>query len=297
MKSFPIILLLFTLVTVSCSNSEHVFDASGTFEAEETIISSEVAGAIRKFNIQEGQQLRAGQYIGYIDSLQLYLKKKQLQAQIQAALSRRPNVPVQLASLQEQLRAAELEQKRISNMLAADAATARQLDEITAQVNVLNSQIAAQRSSLGISTESITQETFPLQVQIEQVNDQLIKSRLISPLNGTVLNKYAEENEMAAPGKPLFKIADLSTIMLRAYITGSQLNQVKLGQKVGVLVGAGNEEYRQYDGTISWVSDKAEFTPKTIQTKEERANLVYAVKISVKNDGLLKTGMYADVKL
>lgn len=297
MKSISTILLLLALFTASCSNHEHAFDASGTFEAEETIISSELAGTIKKLNIQEGQQLKAGQYIGYIDSLQLYLKKKQLQAQIQAALSRRPNVPVQLASLQEQLRAAEVEQKRISNMLADDAATARQLDEITAQVNVLKSQITAQRSSLGISTESITQETLPLQVQIEQVNDQLVKARLISPLNGTVLTKYAEENEMAAPGKPLFKIADLSTIILRAYITGSQLNQVKLGQKVGVLVGAGDEEYRQYDGTISWVSDKAEFTPKTIQTKEERANLVYAVKISVKNDGLLKTGMYADVKL
>ena len=291
------ILLFLAVIAISCNPNGQEYDASGTFEAEETIISSEAAGVIRELKLQEGQQLKAGQYIGYIDSLQLHLRKKQLQAQVEATLSRRPDVSAQLASLQEQLRAAQVEQKRIRNMVAADAATPMQLDAINAQVDVLKSQIAAQRSSLGIATASISQETVPLQVQIEQAEDQLAKYRLVNPVSGTVLTKYAEENELAAPGKPLYKIADLSTIILRAYITGGQLPQVKLGQEVTVLVGAGEEEPKAYEGTVTWISDKSEFTPKTIQTKEERANLVYAVKIRVKNDGLLKTGMYADVKL
>lgn len=297
MRSILTLFLLLALLTASCNNKDRTFDASGAFEAEETIISSEVAGRIEEFNIQEGQQLKAGQYLGYIDSLQLHLKKKQLQAQVEATLSRRPDVAAQLASLQEQLRAAQVEQKRIRNMVEADAATPMQLDAINAQVDVLKRQIAAQRSSLGISSESISQETVPLQVQIEQAEDQLARHRLINPVKGTVLTKYAEENELAAPGRPLYKIADLSTIILRAYITGSQLPEVKLGQEVEVLVGTGEEESKSYKGTVTWISDKSEFTPKTIQTKEERANLVYAVKIRVKNDGLLKTGMYADVEL
>ncbi|MBF9254056.1 efflux RND transporter periplasmic adaptor subunit [Pontibacter sp. 172403-2] len=296
-RLFPAFLFFLMLVTASCNKQEDGFDASGTFEAEETIISSETAGTIEEFEVQEGQQLKAGQYIGYIDSLQLHLKKKQLEAQIAAVLSKKPDVAAQLAALQEQLSAARTEQKRISSMVAADAATPRQLDEISAQVKVLKSQIAAQKSSLGNSTQGITQETAALQVQVEQVNDQLAKSRLVNPVNGTVLTKYAEANEMAAPGKPLYRIADLSTMTLRAYITGSQLPQVELGQKVDILVGAGEEAYKTYQGTITWISDKAEFTPKTIQTKDERANLVYAVKIRVQNDGQLKRGMYAEVKL
>jgi HlyD family secretion protein len=297
MKPNPFLLLLFALFTLSCTDQEQAFDASGTFEARETIISSEAAGTIREFNVQEGQQLQAGQYIGYIDSLQLHLKKKQLQAQIRAALSRKPDVNAQLASLQEQLRAAQVEQTRIRNMVVADAATPKQLDEINAQVQVLRRQIAAQRSALGISTTSITQEALPLQVQIEQVNDQLARCRLVNPAKGTVLTKYAEAYEVTSPGKPLYKLADLSRMVLRAYLPGSQLPQVRIGQQVTVLLDAGTQQYRQYKGVLTWISDNAEFTPKTIQTRDERANLVYAVKISVQNDGQLKRGMYAEVKL
>ena len=296
MKYFPNILLAAAFFNISCSAKEDNFDASGSFEAEETIIASEAAGVIKAFNLQEGQTLQAGQTIGYIDSLQLYLKKKQLQAQIGAVLSKKPNVSTQIASLQEQLKAAQREQKRLRNLVQVDAATPQQLDNMNAQVEVLQRQISAQRSALTISTESLSQEAIPLQVQIDQVNDQLQKCRLINPVNGTVLAKYAEEKEVAAPGKPLYRIADLSTLNLRAYITGDQLSKVRLNQPVTVLVDNGPDTYQEYPGTITWINNKSEFTPKTIQTKDERANLVYATKIRVKNDGFLKLGMYAEVK-
>jgi HlyD family secretion protein len=281
---------------VSCKDQQNKFDASGSFEAEETIISAEASGTIKQFNIEEGQTLNAGQNIGYIDSMQLYLMKKQLHAQIKSTLSQKPNISVQLASLQAQLETAEKEQQRYSNLVKAEAAPQKQLDDVTAEVNILKKQIQAQQSSLGITSKSIIQQATPLQVQIEQVSDQLAKCRIVNPLNGIVLTKYAEQNERAAPGKPLYKIADLTWLLLRAYITGNQLSQIKLNQKVKVLVDDGNDKYKEYIGTIEWISNKAEFTPKTIQTKDERANLVYAVKIKVKNDGLLKSGMYAEVK-
>ena len=285
-----------TLTLASCKTGKDDFDASGAFETEETIISAEASGTLKQFDVTEGQQLKAGQSIGYIDTVQLYLKKKQLEAQIGATLSMKPDIPAQVASLQEQLKAAEKEQQRITSLLKADAATQKQLDDINAQIDVIRKQIDAQHSSLSISSQSITQETLPLQVQIEQLNDQLSKCHIINPVNGTVLAKYTEANEIAATGKPLYKIADLSTLTLRAYISGDQLPKVKLDQKVKVLTDDGKGGYRETEGTISWISDKAEFTPKTIQTKDERADLVYAVKILVKNDGSLKIGMYAEVK-
>lgn len=294
MKAF-FLLASATLVLASCSSSSNKSDASGSFEAVETIISSEASGTIRQLDIREGDVLKAGQAVGYIDSTQLYLKKKQLEAQIGAALSRRPDVAAQVAALEEQLKTAQREQQRISNLVKADAAPAKQLDDANAQIELIKKQIAAQRSTLGISSESISKDTDPLQVQIEQINDQLSKCRIVNPVNGTVLVKYAETNEQAAPGKPLYKIADLSTIILRAYVTGEQLTKIKLNQEVKVLADDGKDKTRNYSGTITWISDKAEFTPKTIQTKDERANLVYAVKILVKNDGLLKLGMYAEV--
>lgn len=290
------ILLYIAVLAIACKNNQKDIDSSGTFESEEVMISTEAAGALKSFTVEEGQKLESGQLVGFVDSTQLYLKKLQLESQIRSTLSQRPDVSAQLAALQVQLAAAEKEQQRISNLLKADAATPKQLDDITAQVNVLKKQIAAQQSSLGITTESITQQTSPLQVQIAQVNDQLAKCRIVNPINGTVLTKYAEAGEIVGMGKALYKIADLSELTLRAYFTGDQFSKVKLGQKVSVLVDEGDKS-RTYEGTISWISDKAEFTPKTIQTKDERANLVYAVKIRVKNDGLLKIGMYADVKL
>lgn len=290
------ILILATLLSASCTERQQAYDASGTFEAVETIISAEANGAIRALDVEEGQSLTAGQTVGYIDSTQLYLKKRQFQAQINAVLSKKPDIAVQMAALQEQLGQAVREQQRIASMAKADAATPKQLDDANAQVAVIKKQIAAQQSSLGINSSSITQEASPLEIQIAQLEDQLAKSRIVNPVNGTVLVKYAEVNEVVTVGKPLYKIADLSTIILRAYVTGPQFAQLRLNQQVTVLVDDADGNYREYQGTVEWISDKAEFTPKTIQTKDERENLVYAVKIRVKNDGLLKIGMYGEVR-
>lgn len=294
MKKLIIILAAFV---AGCAGGEIKYDASGTFEAVETIVSAEANGIIKRFTIEEGQELKANQVVGYVDSVQLYLKKKQLEAQIAAVLSKKPNIATQIASLQEQLRQAQREQTRVENLLKADAATQKQLDDATAQVEIIKKQIAAQESSLGITSKSINEESGPLTVQIAQLEDQLSKCKIVNEVNGTVLTKYAEVNEMTATGKPLYKIADLSEIILRAYVTGDQLPKLKLGQHVTVLIDAPENSYKEYPGEIQWISSKAEFTPKTIQTKDERANLVYAVKIRVKNDGLIKIGMYGEVKL
>ncbi|HWK59178.1 MAG TPA: HlyD family efflux transporter periplasmic adaptor subunit [Parapedobacter sp.] len=290
------ILILAALLSASCADKQQTYDASGTFEAVETIISAEANGVIRALNVEEGQLLHAGQTVGYIDSTQLYLKKRQLEAQIDAVLSKKPNIATQLAALREQLSQAMREQHRIASMVEADAATPKQLDDANAQVAIIKKQIAAQQSNLGISASSITREASPLEIQIAQLEDQLAKSRIVNPMDGTVLVKYAEVNETTAVGKPVYKIADLSTIILRAYITGPQFAQIGLNQQVTVLVDDADGAYREYPGTIAWISDKAEFTPKTIQTKDERENLVYAIKIKVKNDGLLKIGMYGEVR-
>ncbi|MCZ2129253.1 MAG: HlyD family efflux transporter periplasmic adaptor subunit [Bacteroidia bacterium] len=294
-RTIALIATIATLLT-ACNDNKVSFDASGSFEAEETIISSEATGTIKRLEIDEGQILEAGQHIGYIDSIQLYLKKKQLEAQVIAILGKKPNIPVQLSALQEQLKTTEKEKIRITNLVKGDAATPKQLDDINAQIEVLKKQIEAQQSTLSISSEGLGKDVMPLQVQIEQLNDQLAKCNIINPTNGTVLAKYAEANEMTAAGKPLYKIADLSNIILRAYITGNQLPQVKLNQKVKVLTDDGKGGYKETEGTIIWINSKAEFTPKTIQTKDERANMVYAIKVKVKNDGAYKVGMYGEIK-
>lgn len=295
MKSISFLTLL-SLLLFSCNRNQINFDASGSFETEETIISSDATGALLQFNIEEGQTLKAGDVIGYIDSTQLFLKRKQLESQIRSTLSQRPDISTQIASLQIQLATAEREQKRLSNLVKAEAATQKQLDDATAQVDVIKKQLAAQQSALSITSESITQQTNPVEVQIEQINDQLSKCKLVNPVNGTVLTKYAESKEMTTTGKALYKIADLSELYLRAYVSGAQLSQIKLNQNVKVFTDDGAKNLKEYAGTIVWISDKAEFTPKTIQTKEERSNMVYALKVKVKNDGLLKIGMYGEIK-
>lgn len=296
MKAKAFIFFVLPIFFFSCNDQELSYDASGVFEAKETIISSEASGKLLAFNVEEGEILEGSQMVGYIDTADLYLRKKQLQAQIKALLSKKPDIASQIASLQEQLQAARREQGRIRNLVKADAATPKQLDDVNTEVDVLQKQIAAQMSSLTTSTESLTLEAMPLHVQIEQVDLQISNSLIQNPIKGTVLTTYAEEKEVTAPGKPLYRIADLSHMILRAYITGDQLSMVKSGQAVKVWVGNG-EALKTYAGTVTWISDKAEFTPKTIQTRNERANLVYAVKISVENKGYLKTGMYGDVKL
>ncbi|MES2416703.1 MAG: HlyD family efflux transporter periplasmic adaptor subunit [Bacteroidota bacterium] len=291
------VLLIAVLGLAACKNKVALYDASGTFEAVETLVSAEATGAIKMLNLQEGQTLQAGQVLGYIDSTQLYLKKKQLLAQVAAILGKKPDIVAQTAALYEQLQQAAREQKRTANLYKADAATRKQLDDATSQIAIIKKQIEAQQSALHINTASLRNETAPLTIQIQQINDQLEKCKLINPVNGTVLTKYAEVNEVTSIGKPIYKIAELNVIILRTYLTNDLMGKVKLGQQVKVLVDDTKEAYKTYPGTIEWISSKAEFTPKTIQTKEERANLVYAVKIRVKNDGYLKIGMYGEVKL
>lgn len=280
----------------SCSPTSNGLDGTGTFEAVETMVSAEVTGKLVQFTIVDGSNVNAGELLGVVDTTQLYLKKQQLLAQVQAVLSRQPETSKQIAALQEQLRGAKREQERLTKLVKADAATQKQLDDATTQVDVLSKQIDAQLSSLDVTTSSLQSETRPLIVQIQQIDDQLDRSKLLAPFTGTVLTTYADPYELAVQGKALYKIADLQTLILRAYITNDQLTQVKLGQKVTVRVDRGDGQ-QEYTGTISWISDKAEFTPKTIQTKDERANLVYAVKIRVKNDGYLKIGMYGEIDL
>lgn len=285
------------LLLSSCQNKEPEFDATGTFEAVETIISAEASGTLKEFDLQEGQQLAAEQQVGYIDSVQLFLKKRQLETQAKAVLGKKPSVNTQLAALQSQLYTAQRERGRIQNLLKDDAVPAKQLDDINAQIDLISKQIAAQRSTLDLSVSSIDKDVQPIEVQILQIEDQLQKSKIINPMAGTVLTKYAEVNEMASVGKPLYKIADLSNLILRVYISGDQLPLIKLNQQVKVFTDDGNGGFKETQGTITWINDKAEFTPKTIQTKNERANQVYAVKILVKNDGRYKIGMYGEIKL
>jgi HlyD family secretion protein len=293
----PIIAVcLLAVFLLSCRKNRDSFDASGTFEADEVIVSAEVSGTVERFDALEGATVEAGDTLGWIDSTQLYLRKKQLLAQVSAILAKRPDIATQLASYRVQLETAQREEQRVSNLLKADAATRKQLDDANAQVALIRKQMDAHRSSLDLSSQSLVSETLPLAAQVEQLEDQLRRSRIINPLDGTILSTYVEAHELATPGKPLYKVADISFLFLRAYVTGNQLPLLKLNQRVTLLVDDGSGGFKQYPGAITWISEKAEFTPKTIQTKEERADLVYAVKIRVKNDGFLKIGMYGEVK-
>jgi len=286
----------FSTLFTSCNSDENNFDASGSFEATETIISSEAAGTLIAFNIEEGETVKKGQIIGSIDSTQLYLKKKQLEEQIASMLSKKPNISLQLSAFETQLKTANVEKMRVEKLVNDNAATRKQLDDINGQIAVIESQIAALKSSLTISSQGITNDANTIEIQIEQINDQLRKCRIVSPMDGTVLTTYANEHELTAPGKPLYKLADLNEIILRVYISGNQLTQVKLNQEVAVFTDNGKGEMVQSKGKITWISDKGEFTPKTIQTKDERANMVYAIKVKVKNDGRFKIGMYGEIQ-
>ncbi len=279
----------------SCNNKENDFDASGSFEAVETILSAEANGQILQLNVEEGQQLEAGQKVGFIDSTQLAINKMQLRQNEKAILSGRPQIQIQTESLKRQLDNVILDRNRTEKLVKGGVASQKQLDDINSKVAALQSQIKAQKSSLETTTENLTQQGNTVGVQLKGIEDQLSKSMIVNPIKGTVLAKYAEQYEMAVIGKPLYKIANLETLDLRAYITGTQLPQIKIGQQVKVRIDQGEKKYKEYQGTIAWISDKSEFSPKTIPTKDERANLVYAIKVRVKNDGYLKIGMYGEV--
>jgi HlyD family secretion protein len=286
------------LLFASCSNKDGDYDASGAFEATEIIVSSEASGKIEYLNIMEGQQLEKGQQVGLIDTTQLYLQKMNLLTNIKGVRSQQPNIATQTASIKEQITTLEREKQRTTNLIEANAATQKQLDDINGQIEVLQKQLSASESTLQKSSQNITAQSSSMDIQIEQIEDRLKKSIITSPITGTVLNKYAEEGELANMGTPLFKIADINNMILRVYVTNDQLSNIKLNNKVQVIVNNSkdSDSNRVYEGTVTWISDKSEFTPKTIQTKNERANLVYAMKVSVKNDGYLKIGMYGEVK-
>jgi HlyD family secretion protein len=288
--------ILLPLLFSACGSSNNKYDATGTFESEEVIVSSEATGNLQWFTVEEGDKLQKDQVVGVVDTIQLYLKKKQLLGSITSALSKRPDIATQLATIQKQIDVANTEKKRFENLVQSNAATSKQLDDINSQLDVLKKQYAATKSSLTITSQGLDAETLSLKAQIDQLNDQIVKSIVKNPIDGTVITKYAKQSEVTANGKALYKIADLSTMILRIYVSGDQLVQIKLGQRIRVFVDDGKGGYRELQGTIYWISSKSEFTPKTIQTKDERANLVYAVKVHVKNDGLLKMGMYGEVK-
>ena len=306
--SFPI--LLFTLMAASCRDNQPVTDASGVFESDEVIVSAEQTGKLLSFPIKEGDTLRKGALAGAIDINNVILQKQQVEASIQALRQKttdpRPQleyVKRQLAVQQSQLAQQQREKARTENLLKADAATQKQLDDINSMIDQLQKQIDASRqqivlfnSNIATQNRTVFSEKEPLEKNAATIQDQINKGQVINPITGTVLTKYALEGEMATTGKALYKIANLDTLTLRAYATGAQLTSVRLGQPVKVYTDQGEKNYKQYEGQIYWISDKSEFTPKTIQTKDERANLVYAVKIRVKNDGYLRIGMYGEVK-
>ena len=283
------------LITAACGSGMHDYDATGTFETTEVLVSSEVSGKLLWLDVEEGTVLEAGQQVGVVDTVQLYLRKKQLEASVKSVEGQLPDILKQVAALKEEIATAEREKRRVESLLKAGAANQKQLDDAQAHLEVLQKQLVAQGSTLLNSRESLTWQSSSVGVQVAQVEDQLMKCHITSPIAGTVLAKYAEAGELATMGKPLFKVADMEQMYIRAYITSEQLSQVKLGQKVTVFSDYGNDERKEYPGVVTWISDRSEFTPKTILTKDERANLVYAVKVAVKNDGYLKIGMYGGV--
>lgn len=281
---------------VACNRNTNSYDATGAFEATEVLVSSEANGKIMELNIEEGDRLDAGATVGYVDSVQLYLKRMQLSASLRSVDIRKPDIRKQIAALEQQIATARTEQQRMENLVRAKAGNQKQVDDIANNIKYLQKQLDAQYSSLSKTSGGADAESEGIQYQIMQLDDQLQKSRITNPQAGTVLVKYAEPGEVTTAGKPLYKIADTDLLYLRAYITADQLSQLKQGQTVRVFADYGTDERREYPGTITWISDKSEFTPKGIQTKDERANLVYAVKIAVRNDGYLKIGQYGEVE-
>lgn len=275
---------------ISCKKANDKADGYGNFEATEITISAENNGKLQNFNIAEGQYLKKNDLVGNIDTLTLILKKEQLIANKEAVFSKITNIAAAINVLKTQLKTAQINQNRIKNLVNEKAGTQKQLDDINGEVAIIHQQI----KSVETQNAPILNELKSIEAQIKQLEDQLQKSKIVNPIDGTVLVKYAEPNEITSFGKPLYKIADLSTMELRVYVSETQLSSIKIGQKVTVKIDTKNA-MKNYDGIISWVSSEAEFTPKIIQTKEERVNLVYAVKVEVKNDGDLKIGMPAEM--
>ena len=284
------------LVLGACTSQEEQYDASGIFETTEVIVSAKGTGELQSFQVEEGQAVRQGEVLGWIDTLQLSLKDRQLAASLLATESKRLDEKRQVAHLRQQIENLQREKERFTTLLNAKATTAKQVDDIDYQIKVLQNQLVATQEQINSSNSSLSRQSESIQAQRAQMEDQIRNAMISSPITGTVLTKYAEQGEFAVPGKALFKVADVSQMKLRAYITADQLTQLQIGQAVAVYADRGITDRKRYAGRVVWIADKAEFTPKTIQTRNERANLVYAVKIAVENDGFIKRGMYGEVR-
>ena len=284
------------LIMAACGGSEKDYDATGTFEATETTVFAEQSGALLSFDVNEGDMIEAARQVGLIDTTQTWLKIQQLGATKEVYQSQKPDMERQIAATRQQLAKARQDEQRYRELVADGAVPSKMFDDASNQVKVLQRQLDAQISSLSTNTRALDKQTAAADVQIDQLRDMLRKCHVVTPTKGTVLEKYVERGEFVGVGKPLFKIADTQDMYMRAYVTSAQLQDIKLGQKVKVFADYGDNQRKEYTGTVSWISSRSEFTPKTILTDDERADLVYAVKIAIKNDGYVKIGMYGEVK-
>ena len=288
---------MMTLALVACGSGEKEYDATGTFESTETVVSAEQSGTLLRFDINEGDDIALGQEVGLVDTTQTWLKIEQLKATKAVYQSQKPDMQKQIAATRQQLAKARQEQQRYTELVSDGAAPRKMLDDAASQVQVLQKQLDAQVSALSTQTSALNSQMTAVDVQVSQLRDQLRRCHVVSPVAGSVLEKFVEQGEFVAVGKPLLKIADTRQMFIRAYVTSAQLQQVRVGQPVKVFADYGDGQKKSYDGKVSWISSRSEFTPKTILTDDERADLVYAVKVAVQNDGFIKIGMYGEVKL
>lgn len=279
-----------------CGNNEKAYDATGTFEATEVTVAAEQSGALMMFDVNEGDEVALGKEVGLIDTTQIWLKIQQSKATKDVYQSQKPNMEAQIAATRQQLAKARQDQQRYKELVADGAAPSKMLDDATNQVQVLQKQLEAQISSLSTNTNALNKQMAATDVQTSQLQDLLQKCHIVTPIKGIVLEKYVERGEFVGVGKPLFKMADTEQMFIRAYVTSTQLKDVKVGQQAKVFADYGDGQRKEYDGTVTWISSKSEFTPKTILTDDERADLVYAIKVSIKNDGFVKIGMYGEIK-
>lgn len=291
------LLIIISALFFACAEEERLTDATGVFEATEIIVSAENSGKILSLDIQDGDKLNKGALVGLIDTTQLHLKKLQLLASKKTVEANKPDTQAQIEATKREIAKQEKEKERVIKLLEGDVATQKQLDDIEAAIAILEARLHSHKSTLSNSVNAVYAQSNTINIQVAQIEDQLAKCKITSPINGTVLVKYAEQGEIAVMGKAMFKVADMQNMILRAYVSADQLAKIKIGEEVKVLAEFGKSDNREYNGKIAWISSKSEFTPKTIQTQDERANLVYAVKVAVKNDGFLKIGMYGGFKI
>ncbi len=284
------------LLLAACSDEKQAYDATGTFEATEVIVSAEQNGRLLQLTIAEGDEVEQGQEVGLIDTVPLYLTARRIGATKLVYAAQRPDLQKQIAATRQQLAKAQQEYERWRGLVSQGAANQKQVDDVKSQMEVLQRQLDAQTSTLRNAVQSVEAQMGTADIEALQVVDQLQKCHVSSPISGTILTKYMEQGEFAAIGKPLFKVADIEKMYIRAYVTSSQLSKVKIGDETTVFADYGGGDRRMYRGKVTWIASKAEFTPKSILTNDERADQVYAVKVAFQNDGFVKIGMYGEVK-